>query len=101
MISKKEWKGAKWELFVTDNEVIEGQEKLYYIRDVKFYEYRVVRAVISSKPDGMRNPEEMVLLSSKSYILKKLWIDIKEEIGGPEHWMKDREELNLPPGIMR
>ncbi|RLI05688.1 hypothetical protein DRO26_01530, partial [Candidatus Bathyarchaeota archaeon] len=61
----------------------------------------VVRAVVSSTPEGMKNPEEIVLLTSRSYILKRLWIDIKETLGGPELWVKSREELNLPPGEMK
>lgn len=96
-----EWKKEKWEFYVTDQDIVEGEERKYYIRDPEQYRFRVVRAVVSSSPEKMVKPEEIVLLASRSYILRNLWIDIKEVLGGPKLWYRNREEVGLQPGEMK
>lgn len=55
---------------------------------------------MSSSPEKMKNPEEIALLTGRSYTLGRLWIDIKEVLDGPR-LCKTREEVNLQPSKMK
>lgn len=66
---------AKYELFQVENlsQLKEGVEDRFTIRDLEKFETKVVKAIISSKPDELTDGEELQIRRAQGQLEPKLW----------------------------
>ncbi|OIN96090.1 MAG: hypothetical protein AUJ48_02095 [Deltaproteobacteria bacterium CG1_02_45_11] len=66
---------AKYELFQVEDisRLKEGVEDRFTVRDLDKFETRVVKAIISSKPDELPDGEELQIRRAQGQVESKLW----------------------------
>ena len=66
---------AKYELFQVEDlsQLKEGVEDRFTIRDLDKFETKVVKAIISSKPDELPDGEELQIRRAQGQVEPELW----------------------------
>lgn len=66
---------AQYELFQVEDlsQLKEGVEERFIIRDLEKFETKVVKAIISSKPDELPDGEELQIRRAQGQVESGLW----------------------------
>ena len=89
---------ALYEIFVIEdpNEIQEGKEGIFEIRDTETYEMKVVRAIISRPPQTMESADSLRVRWQRGQPLPEPWsIKILEDMGSVGERLEIDREARL------